>query len=379
MISLWQLPSPHRFLSGAVEDLRSGKSVVISLPPRLPETPRDLGRAIRHQLSDDLIWEAFDAVAELTPAPVDQLFERFIQNGPPDQVRNALTLAQHDRFTSRLVELRGLSSTNWLAWKDFLVAYEPACRGRSILDRSVFLVIVEGSLGKNLPMEDACLAVHRWDNIVGTLDLMLYASATFADVRLNRWQKQLVINIAVRLALWDPEVCDRLRRLPIEAFVSPQEWLAEMASDLGWSGSEADDSDRLWEKGIVQCFEGIPQTHSAFLVITGDKQELKRRLWSAQVQTLFPLIELQRQRLINELGSYLAVPYTTAFGVIDDVRELEFGHIADQLYTSRVPDHLEIRRFALWLKRLRDRLAHFEPLSCDLLVESRFSSRLNDP
>lgn len=377
MISFWQLPGPLRFLESLMGDLRSGKNVVACFPREVGETTDSPEPVIRRSLDHDLAWISVDTADGPLRSPVDLLFDIFLPQSTPGQVRNALALVHEDKFTGRLVHLRNLSSGNWPAWRDFLSSYETACRTRSVLERSVFLAIIDPVCGRTPVQEDVCLAVHQWEGAVDDLDLLLYASAAFSGTRLKKWERRLAAYIGARLALWDPEVCDRLRRQSLDVFLHPQDLLAEIACDRGWSVADAAPANQLRDKGILQTFQGTLQTHSAFVVISGDKQELKRRLWGAEVETLFPLIELQRQRLIEQLLPFLSVPYTTPFGVIDDARDLELGHIADQLYSSRTPEHFEMRGFAQWLKRLRDRLAHSEPIPADLLLQPRFVSILD--
>lgn len=375
MISFWQLPGPLRFVESVVEDLRSGKNVVVCAPSNLPETAEKLERAIHRALDHDFTWTPLDVASDCDKLPIDQLFETFLPLAAPSQIRNTLSLVQEDTFAGRLVHLRGLFSGNWPAWRDFLTQYEPACRTRSVIERTVLLAIIDATcIGTP---EDACLTAYRTEGMVDSLDLLLYSSSAFTDARLSNWQKRLAVSIAARLALWDPEVCDRLRRCALESILQPQELLSEMGVQRGWCVTDGANPARLREKCILQNFEGVPQFHSAFLAIAGDKQELKRRLWSAEVEALFPLIELHRHRLIDQLGSHLAVPHTTPFGVINDVRDLELTHIADQLYSSRIPEHHQVRAFAQWLKRLRDRLAHSDPIPVNLLLHTQFSTLLD--
>lgn len=90
-------------------------------------------------------------------------------------------------------------------------------------------------------------------------------------------------------------------------------------------------------------------------------RELQQRVWSAEVGVVLPRIEELRQQLIDRYSSRFRMPYRTRFNqIIDDVRDLEIGHVCDQLQTISAPR--EDRYAAAQLTKMRNRLAHLETL-----------------
>ena len=83
------------------------------------------------------------------------------------------------------------------------------------------------------------------------------------------------------------------------------------------------------------------------------------RIWAAQISVLFPLVERERQRLLDTYRTIWRVPYTRQDGTqIRCVNDLEVGDMAAQ---ARAVGSLEGERQRLgWLRRVRNALAHNE-------------------
>ena len=85
----------------------------------------------------------------------------------------------------------------------------------------------------------------------------------------------------------------------------------------------------------------------------------RERIWAAQVSVLFPLVERERQRLLETYQAIWRVPHTRKDGTQIRCRnDLEVGDMAVQ---ARVVGSLEGERQRLgWLRRVRNALAHNE-------------------
>src|SRR5690606_38200703 len=90
-------------------------------------------------------------------------------------------------------------------------------------------------------------------------------------------------------------------------------------------------------------------------------------LWHAQTEVLLPVVERERHRIVARLRGKLEVPYDTAGGIIEDERDLELSHIFVQMnqYRDRFRD--ADRELVKMLRDIRNELAHFEPVSANLL------------
>ena len=91
------------------------------------------------------------------------------------------------------------------------------------------------------------------------------------------------------------------------------------------------------------------------------------RIWAAQVSVLFPLVERERQRLIDSYRTIWRVPHSRQDGTqIRCLNDLEVGDMAAQ---ARVVASLEGERQRLdWLRRVRNALAHNEMVPWGTLV-----------
>ena len=85
----------------------------------------------------------------------------------------------------------------------------------------------------------------------------------------------------------------------------------------------------------------------------------RERIWAAQVSVLFPLVERERQRLLEAYRTLWRVPHTRKDGTqIRCLNDLEVGDMAAQ---ARAFGSMETERQRLgWLRRVRNALAHNE-------------------
>ena len=83
------------------------------------------------------------------------------------------------------------------------------------------------------------------------------------------------------------------------------------------------------------------------------------RIWAAQVAVLFPLVERERQCLLNAHRALWRLPHTRKDGTrIRCLKDLEIGDMAVQARLSG-PLGVEWHRLN-WLRRVRNQLAHNE-------------------
>lgn len=174
--------------------------------------------------------------------------------------------------------------------------------------------------------------------------------------------RRIATSTATRLALWDPAVSLRLAREDIRRILEPVEMLKQIANERGWLGQDCSQPKASWHTGAQCLFEGKERTHSAFLALNDPNNELRRRLWGAQVEVIFPLIEERRQELIETLARILQERKIT------DLQDMEIGEIELAIFrrSNRVP--YELRREVRRLKEMRNSLAHLEPLSAESIL-----------
>lgn len=360
----WQLPEPARFVKRLVQDFHDGKNVVIGLPEH---APAQLTAAVRAQVThtERRFWEVLSLSGPLSARPLDLLFTRFGTNAAPGAVRNAATLVELSSLTAHLIWIEGMTTALWPAWRSFLTEYAHVCRSQPQAIRPVFGVSVVGALAPNMPASDTCLSTHQWQGAVDQLDMLLYASSIFPNRRIAATQRRVVIAMVAALALWDPDVCDCLIRASPHDLARPAAVLRDLAGRRGWT--ERRNPTLSWEHGTVAIIDGRKHVHAALLALHDPDKELQARIWRAQVGVIFPLVEEKRRDLIATLRPMLGVPFATSFGIVEDLCDLEIGHIESQLIASGVPIAPGTRQLIQRLRQIRNALSHFEPVSLDLL------------
>lgn len=365
----WQLGGPSRFVERVADELREGKNVVICLPEH---TPRGLAGAVREVMGDGCgcPWHVMSLDGESSSYPAQWLAGRVVSNIPASTVLNASVLANDDAFAGRVIWLQDVGMKDWPAWQDFLAEYSHACRAKSLIERTILCVAVAGRAATCPPAEDICLACHTWRGVVDSLDMVLYCSNLLRDRNLPIIRKRVLIAVVAGLALWDPAVAEELASAEINAVLEPGAILNDIGCRRGWTPEVTLDGQEGWCLGLTDTIDGEEKTHSAALSFRDPSDEIRRRIWSAEVGVLFPYVEEQRQAILRRLAGLLRVPFETRFGeIITDWRDLEIGHIESQIATNGIPVARETRRMLRQLREIRNCLAHQEVVPKDLLLD----------
>ncbi|MGQ9919132.1 MAG: hypothetical protein ACUVS7_17130 [Bryobacteraceae bacterium] len=313
-------------------------------------------------------WHVISFDGEPGSYPAQWLAGRIIPRISANTVVNANFLANHDAFGGRVIWLQNIGMKDWPAWRDFLAEYSHACRARPLMDRTVLCVAVVGRAATHPPAEDICLACHIWRGTVDSLDMVLYCSSLLRDRDLPIVRKQVLVAVVAGLALWDPAVAEELVSAEIDAIFEPRAILKDIGSRRGWTGEVAPDNEEGWCLGLTNTIDGVEKIHSAALSFRDPSDDIRRRIWSAEVGVLFPYVENRRQDILKRLAGLLRVPFETRFGeIITDWRDLEIGHIESQIAMHGIPVGGETRRLLRRLREIRNCLAHQEVVPMELL------------
>lgn len=126
--------------------------------------------------------------------------------------------------------------------------------------------------------------------------------------------------------------------------------------------------------------EAYPDDHAISVVRRADKDELERRIWRAQVQTLFPHIEMERVDTIEawrpNIERALRECALEQYGMpVERPEDLELGVLwfcithqkPDGEYILYLPSQ-SVRERIHFLQRCRNKLAHLTPLDTPELV-----------
>jgi len=351
----WGLPGPALFSSRVAADLREGKNVVVYMPTYSPPGFLD---SVRDSLDDIGLDNVYSISLEESDKenPLDYLYERFALNS---KGRRSLTsIVENPDFRGKMIWVEGICAKLWPAWRQFLEDYSHASRSCSILERTVFCVLIAGEFASHCPAADVCLANHAWRGHVDFLDMILFSSSLLRTLEIPPVLRQLAIQTLARIALWDPGVARRLVGEGLSAILNPAEVLKEIGTERGWHLLQQVTGDG-WEKGITTYFEGKEVAHSAFLALQPSDREIRRRLWSAQVAVIYPYIEEERILILDRIGHMLPKSFETRYGdVVLDRYDLELSHILHLVKSRNTPIGRSLLRKIEVLKNVRDALSH---------------------
>lgn len=396
----WQLPRPAAFLDRVVGDLRQGKNVILALPEYAPTGLRE---ALAVQVNNNNFWNwrpvSLPKNESVSDDPVRLLFDRLAlppieatkknlfdglpktlqanTNLHPNPILDVKALVNCQEFCGNVIWLEGLTENSWPNWQTFFEEYAEICQNRRELERSLFCIPLVGTLSTQVlskakkTFSEKTFSIRPWRGIVDRLDMQLYISSQMAhNGATNILEKNIKIAMCAEIAGTDPELAKSLSKLSFEKLLAPFEMLKRMASKRGWNEEQV--TKPQWHLGMLDDIEDTPLVHAAALAMQANQDsqnELLRRIWRGQVGVLFPFIEEQRVRLLEQLRPFLDVPLTTPFGTITDIHDLEIGHIYYQV--KNLPKPHKTEPLLKSLKNIRDTIAHLEPISAAQLEELR--------
>lgn len=365
----WCLPGPYSFVEGVLNSLRTGKSAVVCLPDGSPLEIQQVIEAGLDGTFESRVLALKDGDSASSNRPETLLFERYLPGAALDVPRTAGELAQNSDFQGYLVWLINPCEEAWDCWSNFLYQYSDFSRRRSLVERSLFCVILQGEIALRPPDEDVCLSVHRWDDSVEHLDMLQFVTTLLRDKNEKGLQRELVGHIVTELALWDPLLAKALVGKSLEELLNPIELLKQYGTEKqNWGRFLPDAEEVCWSIGVQHRMDRKNRLHSAMAAILGHHRELDHRLWKGQIRTLYPFIEEQRYELIEKCRSALKVPYQSQFALVEDYRDLELAHIEVQL--SRAGRGFrKLLPYVRCLKKARNHLSHFEVVPYHLLVK----------
>lgn len=360
MITWWSVPCAADFVDGIVSDLSKGKCVVVCLPD--PHPPGLFHVLQERLLLEHLFVQEVDACG-CECGPMRLLASSCLSQNDIADDDHVERLLNNPDFQGRIFFVFGIGTGLWPQWSAFLTRYEEACRPMSVVDRSVICLFQSGPAALSPPREDVCLSVRIWRGHVTEADMLHYS---WTRVRAKPWpvlHRKLAVAMAVKLAMWDPLFADFLLSRKLEEILDPKCAVEEYAHIRGWC-DESVPSERLllWAHGKADLFEDEWRLHPALMLDATRTQELRSRIWSAQVSVLMPILEEERLRLIQKHRRQIPLPYQTPWGPVDCAEDLELQHLATIL--CNLP-RLEstTRRKARLLGKIRNKLAHLEPLA----------------
>lgn len=361
----WGLPGPGSFLAKLADELRSGRNVLLMLPSHAPSGLDDaLDQLLRNDGSlyfQMLNLGSEDADATPSKPPPRLIHDRFapLRSRSPAISASARTVAFAEELAGTVIWVSEITDDLWPAWSRFLVEYKDACRQREAHVRCRLVVQIAGKPASEAPPDDVALSVQRWEGIVRRFDMLIYAHQRIERSNIPPALWDLAAAVTAEVAGTDRILADRMTETTLDRMLEPYELLKQVAGERGWRGSTVAAAD--WSRGMVDLRDGKKHPHSAAEIAAGRDFTVKSRVWRGQVAALYSILEELRLGFIRAHRSGLN-DHRNEYGETFQVDALEFTHLVAQLRGRLSPSRLHSVEFC---KRLRNELAHLQPLRAD--------------
>lgn len=360
LLSWWDIPGPRRFVTKVDHDLRDRVNVVAALPTGLGRKWFDFFRsrwAFTQERMDVL------RVTTETTSPISKLCGAFTTH--PKGTITIKSLTQEEGFRGRTIGVLIDEKKLLMEWMEFLTAYSQECRLVEELDRTVFLIVTEGFSPRLLASPETYLRIHTYEGYARPHDCYMYAWILLGAEERQDWQTELKMALCAHLAQWDPRLCEVLCNHDIGSILQPESSIAVLP--IGLDLDAHSDVEERWAMGILQRRDGQHIYHSGCVAKDTKSQEFQRRVWAAQVQVVFPLIEQVRRQAIERYGSRIRLPILVGEGqYVNDLYELEIAMVRRVIsQVGGIPR--EVLRLLDQAWEFRNALAHLQPLSAQQL------------
>jgi len=353
----WQsITGPRSVVNSIADALRDAKQVVLAIPNDLPwrhEMRLAVASEIQSTAGNVSIKkvDASDMVAE-GQAPGEFLLERYALRSSRLSYRAGRLTIQDYLIRERvlantLVWVKGLGRDGYADWIEFCCGYNAS----SVADGA--FVIEAAGIDEAPPSNFEHI---DYEALVGRYDAQLYNSLVLSGEGFagysDAW-KRYIATALTNLCGADVEVATEL----LQSANLKEENLIDLLSDLACS------------PGFARRGARDESSHPFALCRCGNTDELKRKLWDAQVEVLFPLIESERLTILDALADQLVLlladGYVEQFGgTVAGVDDIELGTLTYLMGSGQldVPDR-NLRERIFLLRDCRNKLAHRE--CCD--------------
>lgn len=355
----------HLVISKIVEALTENCTVIIDIPVDLPwrHQMRSSAEDEFRKLSgiSDTIIEVVDATDDVPVdvAPGRFLLDRFAQN---KEVRNGYRersqrsiqeyIIENTVLKNRIIWVKGMLNSQVSDWLSFCRDYNSNNE-----ENGLFVLEIQGGVHK----QDNNMRSIRLLECISNYDVQLFSSFIVEEKSAlsNVWRRYLSTATAIICDI-DAEIASHLLEIIDPKKKSPLDIIMEMASWQEYSVRGADDESN----------------HIFMHCRNNNKKELEQRLWKAQVQVLFPLIEMERIKIIEsyyrELQTTIEQKHIEQYGEkITKPIQLELGTLCFLMNRYSCIRDKDARERISFLHKCRNHLAHAHCCStsevCELL------------
>ncbi|AIQ47764.1 hypothetical protein R70723_19095 [Paenibacillus sp. FSL R7-0273] len=294
--ALWwsQVSGPSRYLQDTLESVSNGGVTVLE-----ETTYMDQFFSV---LKDKLLYK--NSKLQIINCNADDFFqlenieEYLLQKYAPDHNYHPMEgppskiIAKNNLLNGRVLIVRQIEKDK--RWVDIATEFAKYC---SLNSGSILFTFSEGIPQLNKQKKIAVLELNKY---ITTYDMQLFASYCISNLsNLSFMMKNYITQIASSLAGNNPELC---KELAVE----------ELTDD------------------IFGLLSRLAQSIPDAALIPERKTHVEQILWEAQIQTVFPIIEQERRKIIESYYHELlnVLPVTDEFGrKIELPEDLELRHI----------------------------------------------------
>lgn len=349
-------------VSKVADALLDNRTVILNVPSDLPW--RDSMRSsIQTSFQDrtnfpDVIIDMIDVVDE-NPEKLEPgrfLLKKYasskVEKGYREKSRISIQdyIVQNDVFKNRIIWVKGVDNSSTNKWVKF-------CRGFSPKNPSEGLFVLE--IHEDItPSDNNSFEFIDFSKCVSSYDVQLLNSFILDEMegsacKSNLWKSYIAATVA-RVCNVDAEVSEQLLREVDFRKESAIDGVARIADMPEFSRRGADNGS----------------DHVLWYCRNGKTPELEHRVWTSQVQVLFPVIEMERveyvQKYYTRIARTLADNHFEQYGEhITEPMDLELGSMCylmshrgeDNMYKLYIPDEKDRERIK-FLHQCRNKLAH---------------------
>ena len=349
---MWRLTGPSNFIDQVVDELHGGTSAVVRVPPYFPN---DFLLALKAELDrrgrvrcvrlpgDELRMES---EAQITTC----LFElEGIESSDPTDLASFVSSTRDTVFTCHLSD-----HSSWQTWWKWLNKLRLQVQQLPEYDRTSFCVTVPNSVD---PIKyEVGLRPFDLESGLRELDVSHFVDDQPALAGEKRLERRVRLATIVELARFDLNLAEDLSKETLDTLIEPSKLLRKFRAQSSWMN----DNCSCWVNGAKSVWYDRLESHSCYLEAHDQRQEIQRRIWKAQLTTLFPHLEQRRLEIINCAKPILPKRFESATGEVKDPELLELGELNYLMSICQAPKRLrdEVRSLA----EVRNELAHLRPI-----------------
>lgn len=280
------ITGPSRFVTQVADAIYAGCSVLLHMPEDLPwrKQMRSSTEARIKEDSSDLIVSYIDCETDILPNESIEsfIFRRFSTPEAKDGYRasSKQTEAQYIRtegiLNDRVIWVKGLNAEYFEKW----IGFE---KGFHSTGRNTGLFIIEEHAGYQIKGNTGRIKSVDYKEYATYYDALLFNNMVVSERTTSTEWKQYIAALVTKLCRLDVELSDFMLRDD------------EMQVDIPVTTIES--ARYVFDKRAEA--DALPEKHPFRLLRESRMDDLHRIAWEAQMQVIFPLIEMERLAFVN--------------------------------------------------------------------------------